>query len=215
MAFKLSKIDELTLGDHYHLEESDWCYYFGEYTARAGYSFSETNQLIFNFKKPLSAQGTLQWPHKLRAIDTVGHLFGELALPNDGQGAVLIPAPPSKSADDPMYDDRMFQALSKTPFDVRKLILQTRSRQSAHECDDGYRPKVADLVSMYEIDESQTAPAPQMIFICDDVLTTGATFKGMQAVLRERFPSVPIAGIFIARRAIGSDITALFEDLSD
>lgn len=48
---RLTKIDELTRGQHYHLSEDDTCYFFGEYTARKGYAFSNTNNLIHNFKK--------------------------------------------------------------------------------------------------------------------------------------------------------------------
>jgi predicted amidophosphoribosyltransferase len=42
-------------------------------------------------------------------------------------------------------------------------------------------------------------PAPRKIILFDDVLTTGASFKAAQTLLRENFPNAPIAGIFIAR----------------
>lgn len=206
MTFKLTRIDDLTRGEHYYLEQDDACYFFGEYTSRKGYSFSETNQLIVNFKKPLSTKGTPQWPHKLSAIARIGQLYGKIKLPNDGDGIVLVPAPPSKLPDDPLYDDRMYQALVySNRFDVRKLVAQTRARPPSHACADGERPRVVDLIDAYEIDESLVEPIPNGIFICDDVLTNGTTFKAMQAILRDRFPQALIGGIFVARRALGSD----------
>jgi hypothetical protein len=64
MARRLTKIDELTLPDHYRLEPTDDCYFIGEYTARGGYEQSDTNDLILNLKKvwkksiaPMSGSG--------------------------------------------------------------------------------------------------------------------------------------------------------------
>lgn len=50
MTFRLTRIDELIREQHYHLEDGDLCYFFGEYTARQGAAYSETNQLIMNLK---------------------------------------------------------------------------------------------------------------------------------------------------------------------
>jgi hypothetical protein len=36
--------------------------------------------------------------------------------------------------------------------------------------------------------------------ILDDVLTAGTHFRAMSIVLSQRFPGVPIVGLFIARR---------------
>mgnify|MGYP001027605510 CR=1 FL=1 len=51
MTFRLTQIDKLIRGQHYHLEVGDLCYFFGEYTARQRAAYSETNQLIMNLKK--------------------------------------------------------------------------------------------------------------------------------------------------------------------
>ena len=51
---RLSRIDDLTRSDHTFIEADDECLYLGEYNARKGYQFSETNNLIFNLKKPVS-----------------------------------------------------------------------------------------------------------------------------------------------------------------
>lgn len=208
MAFKLTKIDDLTRGEHYYLDQNDVCYFFGEYTSRQGYAFSETNQLIFNFKKSMLVKDTAQWPHKIRAIQQVSQLFRS-AFHNVPAGVILVPAPPSKAPNDPMYDDRMYRALTTPPLlgDVRKLIYQVGNREPSHTCDDGRRPGVDALARGYRIEESRTVPPPKKLVICDDVITSGATFKAMQRVLEGRFPGVPIIGIFVARRAPGADNT--------
>lgn len=48
---RLTEIDDLTRQEHSFLTEDDRCFYFGEYSARAGYAAGPTNQLIHNFKK--------------------------------------------------------------------------------------------------------------------------------------------------------------------
>ncbi len=44
------QIDETTVGDHFSLATSDFCFYIWEYTAGRRYDFSPTNQLISNLK---------------------------------------------------------------------------------------------------------------------------------------------------------------------
>lgn len=73
---RLLQIDELTRSDHYLLNATDRCYFFGDYTARAGWSYSPTNNLIQNFKKPMERKGSSQWFYKNKAIaDTAAVTF--------------------------------------------------------------------------------------------------------------------------------------------
>ena len=74
-ARRLTEIDDLTRPDHYHLNAGDTCLFLGEYTARKGFSFSATNQLVLNFKKSVDRRGRPEWQHKERAIREVGQAF--------------------------------------------------------------------------------------------------------------------------------------------
>jgi hypothetical protein len=65
---RLTKIDDLARPDHFYLTPADDCYFLGEYTARKGYAFSATNQLILNFKKSMNTRHTAQWRYKEQAI---------------------------------------------------------------------------------------------------------------------------------------------------
>jgi adenine/guanine phosphoribosyltransferase-like PRPP-binding protein len=74
----------------------------------------------------------------------------------------------------------------------------TRSLPAAHESDQ--RPGIDDLLAVYHIDESKAVPVPRSIAVIDDVLTNGTHVRAMKTMLQRRFPGVPVAGIFIARR---------------
>ena len=201
MAKRIVKVDELTLPDHHYLDPQDICYYAGEYTAGEGHAYSETNQLIHNFKKTMDKRGTAQWQYKERAIVQAANIF-RAAIKADAQ-VTFVPIPPSKAKTDPLYDDRMLRMLQlvcKGRYtDIRELVVQTRSSEAAHLSQ--ARPRPDDLAAIYELDERLTDPAPSTIFVVDDVLTTGCHFKAVKRVLQHRFPDAVVVGFFIARRA--------------
>ena len=135
---RLTKIDELTRGDHTFLEAGDECLFFGDYSARKGFSYSATNQLILNFKKPVRFRGTASWRYKALAINAAANAFTQ----NLGAALsqlTLVPVPPSKLKTDPEYDDRVMDMLRaiRAPAgvipDVRELIRQTHPMAAAHE----------------------------------------------------------------------------------
>jgi hypothetical protein len=109
---RLTKIDELARPDHYYLTPADDCYFLGEYTARKGFAFSATNQLILNFKKSMDKRGTAQWRYKDRAIGEAAAAFRAALTGEWLDIATLIPIPPSKAKTDPLYDDRLVRMLN-------------------------------------------------------------------------------------------------------
>lgn len=120
--------------------------------------------------------------------------------------ATLVPVPPSKARADPEYDDRMLQICRSIPTqgftaDIREVVIQTKSLPAAHE---GDRPSIAELLAVYQIDDVQTQRPIQRIGIVDDVLTAGTHYCAMKSILRNRFPSIPIVGFFIARRVFSN-----------
>lgn len=194
---RILRIDALTLPDHYYLDAQDICYYIGEYTAGKGHAHSETNQLIHNLKKTMDKRGTAQWPYKERAILQAANLF-RAAIQEEAR-ITFVPIPPSKAKTDPLYDDRMLRMLRAGDYsDIRELVVQLQSVQAAHLAD--RRPTPDELIANYRLDENLVAPTPQIIFLVDDVLTTGCHFKAVQRLLVQRFPQVCIVGLFLARR---------------
>ena len=216
---RLTKIDELTRADHNFLDADDECLFFGEYTARKGWSFSATNKLVLNFKKPVDRRGKPEWRYKSQAIQEVARAFSS----NIGEAfnlITLVPVPPSKVRADPEYDDRMMDMLkalhapSGMKPDVRELVIQNRPMPAAH--DSTKRPPPIEWEKVYAIDETLANREPTWIGIIDDLLVTGCRFRAMSNVLKRRFPAVRITGLFIARRVPESvDISEIFGESGD
>jgi hypothetical protein len=197
---RFSKIDGLALNDHHYLDGDDVCYYFGEYTAGEGHAFSTTNQLILNYKKTMDKKGTSQWSYKELAIRNVGQIFKTGIRPESN--FTFVPVPPSKIKGDPLYDDRLLCSLNllkqdRNP-DIRELVLQTKSLDASHLST--RRPTPDELLERYVFVDSLKLPIPETILIVDDVLTTGCHFKAVKKIINQHLPSVPVFGLFIARR---------------
>jgi hypothetical protein len=199
---RLTKIDDLTRPDHSYLTAADDCYFLGEYSARKGYRFSTTNNLIINLKKPMDRQGRTEWPYKARAIQTVAEALRAALNDRARRTLTFVPVPPSKARTDPLFDDRLLQVLHGVwpgqATDVRELIVQPASSDAAHDRDN--RPRPAELEYRYVIDRGLLRPAPQILAVVDDLVTTGAHFVAMKTMLRREFPDTQIVGVFIARR---------------
>jgi predicted amidophosphoribosyltransferase len=196
------RIDELTRGEHPHLHPEDECYYFADYTSRAGYGHSQANQLVFNFKKPMDRRAYSDWQFKTTAIRQIGDLFAH-TLGQSKKELTLVPVPPSKVPPDPNYDNRLLMMLTHVrkivgpAVDVRELVTQTQNRAAAHESPN--RPSVAELMALYQIDELKTVGVRDRIVIVDDVLTNGTSFRAMKTVLSAKFPDSAIIGLYLAR----------------
>lgn len=205
----LLKIDELIIGEHASLSPNDHCYYLMEYTARSGFGYSKSNDLMYNLKKPMSMKGSSGWHYKSKAIIECGELMKE-AIPQviDTAKATFIPIPPSKIKGDPFYDGRVNEILQLAcpyPADVRELIICNESREAAHLASQGERPSVAQLLSNMRINNTLlSTPIMESVVIFDDMITGGNHFKACQQLVKQQFPHVSIIGIFIARRELSS-----------
>jgi hypothetical protein len=203
----LTKIDDLTRDDHWHLTHDDECFAVREYIARGGWQAGETNNLIHNLKKAPDRRGLPEWRYKERAIRQVGSELRAAFLSGGAKwlkGAVLVPMPPSKSKEDAAYDDRMIRVTGimceGTGAEIRELLVQRESTDAHH-----LQERSRDIDAIREnlrVEDSLCKPIPPRIAIVDDVLTTGAHFRAAKMVLNERFPAAHIIGVFVARRVI-------------
>lgn len=196
----LQEVDDLVRRDHHYLSGSDKCYFHGEYTARKGYSFSETNNLIYNLKKPTSKRGRGEWQYKLNAIKQAANIFSQGLLATAVQQAMFVPVPPSKAPGDPEYDDRMSQVIrAMAPnIDIRELVTMKASVKASHERID--RPSPDDLYAGMTVNQALVKPPKKLIIVVDDVLTTGSHFRAVKRHLAEVYPAATIVGLFVARR---------------
>lgn len=200
---RFTKVDDLTRPHHHNLTPDDTCYFLGEYTARRGYAFSATNDLIINLKKPMDRRGRSEWGYKQWAIQRAAESFRNAISPLQLDAITFVPVPPSKAKTDPLYDDRLLQMLHlirpAPPLDIRELIIQNSSMNAAHESDD--RPSQEELESAYVVDKNLLHAPKATIAVVDDLLTTGTHFRAMKAVILRELPDTHIVGLFIARRA--------------
>ncbi len=202
---RMLQIDETTIGDHFSLATSDFCFYVWEYTAGQRYDFSPTNQLISNLKiKPTQITANPRRDHyKQQAIDhSAAALRGLVQRAWVEQIGTFVPMPTSKIPGHQDFDDRI-QRLLRAAFgplnaDIRPMLEQTESTAADHESAD--RLSHAALRAITRIDEAHAAaPLRANIALVDDVLNSGKHFKVAQELLSQRFPGTPVIGIFIAR----------------
>ncbi|MDD3021222.1 MAG: hypothetical protein PHX61_09650 [Alphaproteobacteria bacterium] len=204
MCKRLIKIDDLVRGQHSFLDSNDECYYLRDYTAGMGYSHSNANKLISNLKKCPSKKGMPEYVYKAKAISTAANDFRKVFPPRILQTGTLVPIPPSKAKNDPLYDDRMSQILAQMTegmsVDIRELLYSKHSVDASHTSKKRLSP--SELERVISIDESVALPSPKGIILFDDVLTAGAHFRACKNILTNRFPGIVVLGCFIARRAI-------------
>lgn len=196
---RLTEIDDSNRDIHPRLTADDECIFLFEYTSGKRWDFSATNGLISTLKRKPGAKGQY---YKDQAIAQLAGHFRNTLSADWLKTGTLVPVPPSKAVDHPEYDNRMERICRGIlpNLDVRCLVRQSVSTAAAHEAGAGQRPSVEDLLAIYEIDETKAVPAPTAIAVFDDVLTAGTHFRAMKLTLQERFPGVPVFGIFVARR---------------
>ncbi|EAM1204904.1 hypothetical protein BUL74_01730 [Salmonella enterica subsp. enterica serovar 4,[5],12:i:-] len=215
MTFRLTRIDELIREQHYYLEDGDLCYFFGEYTARQGAAYSETNQLIMNLKKGNERRGLQDYRYKGIATERVARMITSTIGNLDEY--TFVPVPPSKCQSDAAYDDRMTAILRiaqtlNPVMDYRELVLQNVSTVASH-ASAANRPSPDEIMANYRLDENLRAGCRDNIVILDDVLTAGSHFKAMKRFLLQFFPEANMLGLFVARTARDADMASLFDVL--
>jgi hypothetical protein len=199
---KLRTIGDLERPDHWYLTPADECYFFGEYTAGAGYAHSRTNSIINNLKKKPILKSTWQWRHKEEAIlECAAAISANLKLDHLPQ-IVFVPIPPSKCPNNPDYDDRVTRiarAISPNA-DVREVIVSIADREARHTKQDHRDPNA--LRAILRIREELVINHRPFVILLDDVVTTGCSFHVCKAMLSKVLPESTVVGIFVARRAI-------------
>lgn len=198
----LKKIDEFLILSYPHLKSDDEVYYLVEYTPRKLSSYSPANRLILNYKKAPSRKKQTDWTYKQQAIRTAAVLFQRAILQTPDLAArmeetILVPIPPSKAKDSPEYDDRNVQLLKMfaPEGNVCELVLQKESRASLHTPNMSRNPQ--ELEQNYYL--ANDSLAPREIWLFDDVLTQGTTFRAISDTIKKTYPLCKIVGFFIAR----------------
>ena len=199
---KFTRIDETSLQDHWHLTNLDFIAYFGEYYAKAGFDYSDMNQLIMNLKKPMNRRGKAEWRYKEKAKLEFSKLLISALSEYDFSEFIFVPVPPSKLDNHPEFDNRLMEILNlvkeKNSINICDLVLQKENREQFHTQDE--KRDAEELFSNFKLNEHAPRPAVKNIIIFDDLLTTGTTYRAMEKFLKIHFPDCDYSGMFLARR---------------
>lgn len=202
------------------------CYFWGEYTPFEHtdgklWNYSKTNQLITNFKKGLEKAGQPGWHYKHDAVQQIGKAFSDFwqwdKLHSEGHVA-LVPIPPSRARTDPLYDDRMTRVLeviaaeTGLPLDIRDCLSFTGALSASHKSQSRASPDELYAQLHFDPETGKAGTTPGLIFLFDDMLTSGAHFVAVSRKLSEVFPGVEIIGIFASRRRVPDPFSELSDD---
>jgi len=187
--------DEI-LSPHY-LDKNDICYYARE-QLHEGYSASDSNSLIFNYKKPVKYRNTNHWIYKEKAIEQFAKELKLLKLPDN---AVLIPCPTSKPKGHHEYDSRILDTLNifiskyRPDIKIEESVDVINPVPSAHA--EGGTRNPDEIIKNYRW-KGFTGDAPKTAFIVDDVINTAGHFKAVKNFIRSNVSSIKLYGVFWA-----------------
>jgi predicted amidophosphoribosyltransferase len=177
------------------LDCSDECFYARDYVSRGGYGASETNNLITNFKKPVSRRGMSDWKYKLKAIRT----FADDLLSILPDGCVVAAIPTSKSRQDPEYDSRLDDVLVRVveanpSIRIETPVIRATTAAALHH---GGNRRVSDVLRT--LSWVGFSKAPSHIVLIDDVITCGSHFKACKQLVLQYHSTIEVYGVFWAR----------------
>ncbi len=175
---------------------NDECYYAREYHPGRGFFYSESNQLVKNFKLDTIERPDLQ-KYKSSSIDKFAEELNQYFKENIKFYIAFIP--PSKIRSDIRYDDRMERTLNKLckinpNIFIEEPVLLKKSRPACHRGGPRY---ISGLMANYEW-KGFINRGIHRIYIIDDVITTGSHFKAYKNFITLNHEPVEVIGLFWA-----------------
>lgn len=208
-----SKIDKVERGGYPYLEADDLCYYYLE-RSHGTWEKGMANSTVSNFQKDIEHYSDRPdvLRYKQKAIeyfaDKIGSLFArkQRACP-----LVIVPMITSKPKNHPLFDNRLLETAN--------LVAANRPGEVV-VCDildiDAALPKskLGGNRSPHEIEKhllvsTPTLPQAKLVFLLDDVITTGGHYAACRDAIRSHFPHALIVGVFLARQKFGYEYTVV------
>jgi predicted amidophosphoribosyltransferase len=184
-----------------YLESTDYCFYARDYASGKDHNFSEANSLIKNLKKSVKKKNSREWVYKEQAVR---RFAAELAALFESATSdfFVAPIPPSTHRNNEEYDPRLDMVLEQlTALCPRaraiEPIFRAKSRTPAHLSGNS-RPSVQDVYESLGWNHAVKIP-DGTLFLVDDVITAGASFKACQRLIKGHAPAVSVVGVFWAR----------------
>jgi len=189
-----------------NLNTEDICFYFRDYID-GGYGESRSNQLVLNLKITpyIKTENPWRWPYKVMAIEQCvldyRQFFDRFLPANSSIPVRLVPMPPSKAKASPEYDNRMALIAERLAqiypttavcdiFDVKWNMTP------AHQGGSRIVSEIKDALII------EDAPLTEfsVVFLLDDMITSGAHYIACKELLQERYPRIVVAGLFWSRK---------------
>lgn len=203
-------IDRVARLSRTYLTSDDRCYYYLQ-RDKLGYSAGSraaANSRILNFKKKpeVIRNDERQAWYKQQAIEffasMVVDFFKQVDGAFNGYEVLLVPIPTSKPRSDANYDSRMDDLCqivsgSLSWVDYAPILDTLSDLGTAHEND---LPRDPGFL-MRNMTFSGMVPdfgIPKVIFLIDDVLTTGAHYAACRDMILGKYPGLPIFGLFLS-----------------
>ena len=198
MQIKWRKLPKKPLHCHRHINNDDICIYSREYISE-GYTASQTNSLILNFKKsPSKKANRSEWTYRQQAIEQFKNEIETLF--KQDLSITITALPSSKHKTDSEYDKR-FEDLFKELLKSRPLLKvewPVEIKETSQASHLGGERNPADIKKNYIWKKFEDSRIKRLC-VFDDVLTTGAHFRAISDFLRENGYTGKIIGIFWAR----------------
>lgn len=205
-AYHWTKVDALDMPSNLSFE--DICLFYLTYTPRGGWQESEANSIVYNYKIPIRdlRKNSDRQYYKDEAnnyyVEAIVQLISTLTVSNvpiSNYKVGVLPVPPSKTPNDPDYDNRTSRTAQnvcrRTGFTLCEEIETANPIVASHS--GGTRNP--DTIKQTLRRTSDAANACDWIFLVDDVLVSGAHFAAVKTLLQETGFRGGIIGLFLAR----------------
>lgn len=205
------KTDESDRLDYCQNHEQLYLFYGRIYTPRKGYKHSKTNQLVLNLKKKPTSSNERELYWKSKAINQFASEVIDFLSPNlpPNKPRALIPMPPSKTRQHPDYDDRMEQVAQLV---VQRLVVQRFSNlrywpllKSIKDVEGSHTGNISrnpeELFKTIDVEKREVGNYlnEEIVYVIDDVLTSGSHFMAARQHILKYFPNIQISGLFWAK----------------
>ena len=185
--------------------DDQWCYYYRD-KIDGGYSASESNQLIFNLKAPKNCEkdNPPRWSYKLSALERFVSdcrlFFDDFIKWNPNALIGIVPVFSSKPKSHIEYDSRIesvARALEASYPQIEALDVFDINEEFQPSHLGGTR-EISALVENVIV-SNLSLEKYDVLFLLDDVITSGAHYIACKKLLIELCPEIAIAGLFWAK----------------
>ncbi|WP_139651298.1 hypothetical protein [Raoultibacter phocaeensis] len=207
------KIDRIEIANYPYLCTDDLCYYYLE-RSHGTWKESEANRIVSNFQRSVTKYHDRA--DVLCYKDNAIRFFAErianlIAKKKRACPLVIVPMVTSKPKSHCWYDDRLVRTAqtvaSLRPGEVAVCdILDVVTETSKAKLGGSRNPEEIERNLDVGVPD---CPEAEVVFLIDDVITTGGHFAACRNAIRPLFPKAKIVGVFLARQKSGYEYSVV------